>query len=255
MLKAKANIIKGLILIAIGLISIIVVFGRMPVSKIFIDGYKVESSFYSVDAYNSSGSRIFSLSPLDDYYYSGKAKEHLEDKLVASGNGNFLSQAVLSFTNLFFGKTKLIWNTKGRNSKGFSTVTYSINSIGKGIRITREIRLEHVSPTAIGQSVVICSDCMVTDNRNRIYFNGDSLNDYLINAAFLLKKTPMILGENQSFPNDISKIRIIGRDGKEKMEIPVVSGEAIYLQEKWHLLEFRVGAGKQAVSQTIYIKR
>ncbi len=251
---SKLNIIKLIALIAIGLVSIGVTLIRMPVNKSFAGGQKIEVSSYGVSVYNGSENLLFSLSPLNDYYYDGQAKEHLENKLTLSNNGDLLSQALVSFNNSVLGKNELIWETFGENSKGESTVNYSVEYTNGGIKITRKVSLQTITPTAIGQVLTICNDCMVTDDKNRAYFNGDTVNSYLINIALKANKVPTIIGENQSFPEGVSKLIIIGRDGKEKMSIPVI-GESIYLQDKWHLLELKTSTQKakdETVSQMIY---
>ncbi len=249
------TLIKSLIILAIGFISLLVTLVRMPVSSSFAGGQRIESSSYGLSVYQPSGSTLFTITPLNDYFYDGQAKEHLENKLLQSGNGNLFSEAVLDIENVVFNKDGLLWKTKGLNSKGGSSVSYSVESSNGGIKITRGINLQKVEPTAIGQVFTICSDCMVTDNTNRAYFNGDTVNSDLINIALKANKVPTIIGENQSFPAGITKIIIIGRDGKEKMSMPV-AGETIYLQDKWHLLEFKTPVAKaktENVSQVIYL--
>ena len=251
---SKTNIFKLITLLAIGLVSVWITLIRMPVNKSFAGGQKIEASSYGVSVYNGSGNLLFSLSPLNDYYYDGLAKEHLENKLAKSNNGDLLSQALTGFNNSVFGKNQLVWNTTGENSKGASAVNYSVEYAGGGIKITRTVSLQKITPTAVGQVLTICNDCMVTDDKNRAYFNGDTVNSYLINIALGANKVPTIIGENQSFPEGVNKLMIIGRDGKEKMSIPV-GGESIYLQDKWHILELKTSTQKaktETVSQIIY---
>ena len=244
--------LKFITLFAIGLVSLVVTLVRFPVDRSFIGGQRIEASSFGMSVYTPSGNTLFSLSPLNDYYYDGPSKEHLENKLLKSDNGNLITQAVVNFNNLALRKDSLIWDTQGENSKGKATVNYTVEYENGGITITREVDLEKTAQTSIGQVMTLCSDCMVTDDKNKAYFNGDTVNSDLINIALKASKVPTIIGENQSFPGQINKIIIIGRDGKEKMSVPIERGDLIYLQDKWHILEIKTPSKTKTVIQTIY---
>lgn len=251
-----SNKVRLAILIAIGLISIVITIVRMPVNRYFANGEKIEASSFGVSIYRGTDNPLFTITPLNDYYYNGSAKEHLENKLTESNNGSVVSEAIQNFNNLLFGKEKLTWNTQGENSKGESSVNYTVEYKGGAIKITRTVKLGTIEPTAIGQVLNICSDCIVTDDKNRAYFNGDTVTNYEIGVAQRANKIPVIVGEQQSFPEGVSKLIIIGGDGKVKMSIPVSKGDLVYVQDKWHILEIKVPTIRgetETVTQTIYL--
>ena len=248
------GILSLLVLLAIGLLSLAIVYLRLPTSSIFIDGNKLEASKYAVALFDKSGSLIFSLSPQNDFFYDGNARFHIEDSLSRSTDGGVLRQLYGSLEGIIFNRNILNWNTLGSNSRGRSTEDYRFNYSSNNLEVTRTIALGSEA-NDIGQVLTICSGCLVVDNKDRAYFNGDFVNQDNVNLASRLKFAPLIVGENQAFPSDISKIFIFDRFGNLKLEIPL-SNEEVFLQDRWHLLEIKapVDRAKNAtVKENIYI--
>jgi len=193
------------------------------------------------------------MSPLNDYYYNFDNKEHLEITLSDSNTGNLFDQFLITTRGLFLNKKTLVWNTLGGNSKGKVAANYKLEEIGNGIKITRNVNLEKLKPDRIGQVLKYCSGCIISDDRKRAFFNGETLSSSKIALASKLKLTVFVLGENEFFLPGSKKIFIIGGDGTVKAEIDT-AGSEVFLQEKWNVLEFKTPTnGKNTVNQTINI--
>ena len=250
------NIFKLLLLLIIGLISLAVVFLKTPINSFYIAENKAETTGFMLSIYDKSANILFSVSPLNDYYYQGTTKDHLEDKLVNSNSGNLIQQAILNFQGLILNKKSLIWNTEGKNGNGKVLVNYAVNSAPGKIEIVRQIEFEKIKADSISESVTICRDCLITDDKKRAYFNGFSITQQKIDSALRLGFIPVALGENQSFPLDISKISILNANGKPQVEIPILNN-IVFLQDKWNLLEIKSAVKKGSriqLKQDIYIQ-
>ncbi len=250
------NVFKLLLLLIIGLVSLAVVFLKTPINSFYAAGNKVESSGFVLSIYDKSANVLFSVSPLNDYYYQGIIKDHLENKLVNSNSGNLIQQVILNFQALILNKKSLIWNTEGNNGNGKVLVNYTVNSAPGKIEIVRQIEFEKIKADSISESITICRDCLITDDKKRAYFNGFSITQQKIDSALRLGFIPVALGENQSFPLDISKILILNVNGKTQVEIPI-SNNLVFLQDKWNLLEVKSAVKKGSriqLKQDIYIQ-
>lgn len=244
----------GLIgLIAIGLISLVVTFIRMPSNQVFINGNNLKGSAYSLNLYDSIGVVLFSISPLNDYSYSNTSKSHSEDKITSADDGGFIQNLWLSVNSLILNKKELVWNTKGNSQIGKTSLNYAVYQTPRGLEIHRTI-VSQETVNALGQVIKFCPDCLVTDDKNKVYFNADTVEQWDIDIATRLNLTPVIVGENQFLPPDVSLIRIIDRRDNLKMEIPL-NGAQVYLQYKWRLLEFKIELAKNqhSVKQDIYL--
>lgn len=243
-----------LVLALVGLISLVLTFLAQKTVKITADGNSVEASKYALNVFDNSNSVIFSISPLNDYYYEDNNKEHLELNLTNSNDGNLYDQFLITTSDLFFNKRILIWNTIGNNSKGRISANYKIEEIGNGIKVTRNISLEKIKPDQIGQILKYCSGCIIADDNKRAFFNGETIDSVKTALASKLKLTVFVLGENEFFLPGSKKIFIIEPNGTIKAEIDT-KGSEVFLQEKWNLLEFKTPIGtKNSVFQTINIK-
>lgn len=250
------NTFKILVLTFIGIVSLSLVLWRSPIKKNFSEAGKAELSSYGMTFYGNFGNIIFSLSPLNDYYYDFSHKEHVFSKSTGSKNGSFMDQAVITMRGLFLNKKDLVWEGIGENSRGEVGVKYEVKYVEKSIEIRRKIEIKDSKFTNIGEAIKICPGCLVADDKERLFFNGDLVNEDKINLATDLKKILFALGNNQSFPQDISKITILNRDGKTLLEIPVTDQE-IFWEEEWGILEFKtkfsLNEGARKNTQVIYL--
>jgi len=250
------NVFKLLLLLIIGLGSLAVVFLKTPVNSFYAAGNKVETSGFAINIYDKSANVLFSVSPLNDYYYQGPIKDHLENKLVNSNSGNLIQQAILNFQALILNKKSLVWNTEGNNGGGKVIVNYTVNSFPGKVEIVRKIEFARIQADSISESITICRNCLVADDKKRAYFNGFSITQQKIDSALRLNLIPVALGENQSFPLDVSKILILNANGKIQIEIPI-SKTQVFLQDNWNLLEIKSAVKKDSkiqLKQDIYIQ-
>jgi hypothetical protein len=235
-------------LVTIGLLSLAITFVRTPVNQVIINGGVVKSSPFDLAVYNNAGDILLSVSPLNDFFYTNKVKDHLSDKIITSTNANFAQDIWLSLKALVLNKKELIWNTVGSNASGKVKVNanYVVNQINGGIEIQRTFS-PSAGITSLGQAIKFCADCLVTDDKNRAYFNADTVGQFDINTATRLHLTSVVVGENQFLPQDISEIKIIDRENNLKLTIPVKQNQ-VFLQYKWRLLEFKADLGRNGAS-------
>lgn len=248
------NRILGLfVLIAIGLLSLAVTFTRMPANQVIINRDTVKSSSLDVSLYDNAGDVLFSTSPLNDYFYANNVKYHFEDKIVSSNNGGLAQTLWLSLKNLIFNKKELMWDVIGSNSFGKISISYALSQVRGGVEIKRAFSSK-MNAENLGQVIEFCPDCLVTDDKNRVYFNADTVRQFDIDTAARLNLTPLVIGENQFFPQNASLIKIIDRNNKLKMRIPVKSAQ-VFLQYQWRLLEFKIkfNKGETSISQEILL--
>jgi hypothetical protein len=245
----KGGILGLVALITISFISLVITFVRIPSNQIIINGDVIKSSSFGLSFYNNAGDILFSVSPLNDYFYINNTSDHLTDKIISSNNGNFVQNVLSSLKGIVFNREELVWNTN--NSE--KSVNYVVNQINGGVEIKRTINSK-VVVQSIGQVIKFCSDCLVADDKNRAYFNADTVQQFDIDTAMRLNLTPVVIGENQFLPLDITKIKIIDRNNNAKIEIPV-RGNQVFLQYKWRLLEFKANLGKDGafVSQEVLL--
>jgi hypothetical protein len=226
---------------------------RTPVNQVIINGDVVKSSPFDLTVYNNAGNMLFSVSPLNDFFYTNSVKDHLADKITGSSNSGFIQDLWVNLKSLVLDKKELIWNFVGNNVGGKKNINYVVNQINGGIEIQRT-----VSPItgikSLGQAIKFCADCLVTDDKNRAYFNADTVEQFDIDTATRLHLTPVIIGENQFLPQDITEIKIIDRENNPKIVIPIKQN-LVFLQYKWRLLEFKINLtrGKTSVSQEVLL--
>lgn len=250
--KLNWSLLKFLTFLTIGLVSIGFIYLRTPTNKIFMEGGEILSSDYGVGFYDNSKQVLLSTSPLNDFYYQGSSQYHLLNKIEKS-NDNILKKIWQDLGGIFLDKKSFSWQAFGKNSDGEASSSYEIIYSKGNIKIERNVMNKKVFD-AIGETYVICANCIVADSKNRVYYNFDLLTQEKIDLASRLNLVPVILSGDQFFPKDVSRILILDRSGKTKIEIPI-SGEQVFLQEKWHQIEFKVSVKsnvKNSVKQVIY---
>lgn len=247
-----------ILLLVIGLTSLGMTFLRMPNDKIFDDYGRAEATPYNVSFYNNLGEIILTVSPLNDYYYQGLAKQHLISKLKDSRNRQVWQELRLNLESLFLNRKGIFWNSVALDPKNDFSVTYEIKSEKNQIGLTRLIKSPKKDFDSVGLAITFCPKCLVTDDKKRAYLNENLLD--MEKISFLEKKnfTPVVVREGQFLPSDILKLTILNESGRVDMEIPVAANQQISFQDKWRILELKtpVKKGKEAViKQTIYIPK
>jgi hypothetical protein len=249
----KKGIVGLVLLVTIGLLSLAVTFSRMPASQIIINAGVIRSSSFALSFYDTTGNLLFSVSPQNDYFYTNSVKDHLEDKISGTDNGNFLQNVWISLRSLVFNQKELIWNTVGSSANGQESVNYTVNQVNGGVEIQRAVAAKS-NIKSLGQVLQFCADCLVTDDKKRIYFNADTVTQADLETAARLSLTPVVIGENQFLPQDIKEVRVIDGNNNLKLEIPVLKAQ-VFLQYKWRLLEFKASLKNNgtAVSQEVLL--
>lgn len=245
----KKGIVGLLALITISFISLVISFARIPSNQVVINGDSVKSSYFGLSFYDNAGDILFSVSPLNDYFYTNNASDHLEDKISKSDNGNFPQKLWISLKSLILNRKELVWNTNSNNNGA----NYVVKQINGGVMLQRTFN-SNLDVTSIGQVIKFCPDCLVVDAKNRVYFNADTIQQFDIDTAKRLNLVPVVVGENQFLASDVSIIKIVDRNNNLKIEIPVNKAQ-VYMQYKWRLLEFRAKLvkGEKSVSQEVLL--
>ena len=152
----KKGIVGLVLLVTIGLLSLAVTFSRMPASQIIINAGVIRSSSFALSFYDTTGNLLFSVSPQNDYFYTNSVKDHLEDKISASSNGNFLQNVWTSLRSLVFNQKELIWNTVGSSANGQESVNYTVNQVNGGVEIQRAVAAKSIIKS-LGQVLQFCA--------------------------------------------------------------------------------------------------
>lgn len=249
------GILKVFLLLTIGSLSVIFLLPKNPTNQIFVPQGEIDATRYGFNLRMSSGEQFFFGFPLNDFYYHGFSKNHLLDKVTESRGGNIWEELSKILKEVFLNEKSAKLTLKGSNHDGNGEIDYEIKYSGGKIEIEKKISLDK-NFDAIGETITICPDCFVTDDKNRIYLNRGSLTQNLIDFATKMNLTPLVIGEDQFFPVATSKIIILNHDGKVKIQIPTYSNEQISLRGGWNLLEIRIpvrSAKSVKIRQIIYL--
>lgn len=234
--------------------SLAVAFLRMPKESVFDSFGKAESTPYNISFYNNYEEIIFTVSPLNDYYYRGSLKEHLVNKLGEDKRKNLWQEFLVSMKGLFLNRKELFWEV----SENDFTTSYDVLSKSNEITILRKVKSLEKDFDAIGQSITICPKCLITDDQKRAYLSDSDLDKGKIDILEKIKFIPVIVREEQFLPSDIKKISILNETGESMLDIPVLNNEQISFQDKWEILEFKtpISQGKEVLlKQVIYIPK
>lgn len=237
--KATQLLIIGLI----ALCSVLITLSKLPTKSVFGNLGSLESSFYVTTFYDNSHNSFFSISPLNDFYYDGSFKDHLLDKITDSKTGIPISQLWQSVQSMFLGNKIITWNTFGQNGRTQGSVQYILQLKDSKLEVIRKIDFKNTAVSRVGEVINICSSCLIFDDKKRLFFNGGFLNEEKLEAASKLNLTPFLIEENQSFPKGSSLISILSPDEMVRADISIGDSE-VFLQDKWHLLEFTSNLGK-----------
>lgn len=246
--------------ILIALLSFIVIGFAIILTSLSRFQSKISSqSFYqiSVNRYSLSFSQsilqkpVFKISPLDDYYYYGSTKDHIADSTTFTKIDDTNDKLEILLENMFFGDKRVKWTTLGNNG---IKISYLISDYrGDSVKITRRLSNLKDEVYAIGQSIVLCDDCILIDQFKRVYFNGGLLSEQKLNLAQSLGLTPVILTSG-ILPTDVSEISILDLSANPKIVIPIFPNQQILYDERWHLLELKTfinDKGKAELSQVV----
>jgi hypothetical protein len=248
-------ILKAFALLTMGLISVAFFLLKYPTNQIFVSQGEIDSTKYGYNLYESSG-EVFTFGfPLNDFYYHGFSKSHLLNVVSESANGGLMEDFLVVLKDVFLNQKSMKLVFKGKNSDGNGEVDYGVKYFGNRIEIDRKISLSK-NFDAIGESIVICPGCLVTDNKHRVYLNQGFLTQNMFDFTAKMNLTPLIVGKDQFLPVGISGIIILDKNGKVRMQIPTYPNEQASMQEGWSLLEIRIpvqSARSVTIKQIIYL--
>lgn len=249
----KIILIASIILIA--LFTILVSYFRMSQERLVGQGYRIDFTKYSIAIFkDNTGEQVLQVSPQDDYYYQGSLKDHIISQSEFQRRHNYLAESVLLFKKLFGGKTYQ-WSAEGDNQIWHAVVSYELSMTSDGVVIKRTLPKLPKTIYAIGQAVVFCDTCIVTDNLKRIYYNGDSVSTKDLSVGKKLGLTPFVLDRHQSIVG-ITKLNILDAEGKPLATLPVYSDQEVYFDQKYHLVELKAiipAKRTEAMSQKIQL--
>lgn len=242
-------------IITISLISVVVVLNQTANKTAFFEAGSIEVSPYAAAVYNLQGIKMLSISPLDDFVYRDDKKTHLGEKIKKSSNGSLLDILFQLIHNTFSAGKNILWRVEFTSTKSPVTINYYLTTHDQRIDIERKaLFLNNFG--SIGKSIIYCSDCFVGDDKNRLYFTDNP--EEKLNFAKKFNKIPISIGKNQSFLNDANFVIVFMRGGEKAFSVPI-DGEEVFLDEKWHLLEFKQNLGvekdKSSVKQTILLSK
>lgn len=261
-LKIFPALLILLVFIGFGLIIILINLNRTIINTLYESAYQVKTGTYSIAVLNSSNEEIFKISPLDDFYYHGLTKDHLSDQ-NSFKQLNPPTDKLLPFLNdILLGKRLLLWRSTGKDK---IQIQYQIQPLERNtLKIDRILTNFNPKTYAIGQSLVYCADCIVTDSLNRAYFLKEFYTPEKENIVKSLNLDPVIL-ETALLPKTLSKITVIDSEANFKFSTTVNPDQEVYLEQKWNILEFKTFiteqeaknssklGGKVVISQIIYL--
>lgn len=243
MLSNQSNIyMKKILLVTliifIGLSTIIVGFLRVQQERLEGQGFRVDFTKYSIAIFKDNTSeQILRISPQDDYYYQDSLKDHVINQAYVERKRNYTEEVIFLFGKIFGVKT-FRWSEEGDNKQWHAAVSYGITVTSDGIVIQRQFSNIPKNVYAIGQAVVFCNTCLVVDNFNRRYLNGDSVSTQDFTFSEKHNLSALVFDRHQSIIG-ISRLRILSAQGKTLAELPVYSDQEVFFDQKYHLLELK----------------
>lgn len=246
-------LIPALLVITTSIFMLFVSMNRMKFNSHSDSIYRTIVNPQSLSFYTSDlAKEIFRISPFDDYIYIGSDKKHMADIQTFKRAYQQSNEVFQLIRRLLFDNKHIEWFVITDNSK----IRYEIiNKGGNGISVIRELEKSNLRPQFIGQSVVICNDCYVIDNNNRIFFSENYLSDRQIQFASSGHFMPVILSETL-LPINISTLVIIDSNFNPKITLPIKPNQQILYDQKWQLIEIRslLKPEENFVEQTIYFE-
>lgn len=223
----------ALAIIAIGLLSFAFSISNYAGDTISFGKFSFSTNDGVMSVYKQgSQTTLFALSPLDDYIYAD-VKEHIASS-VNQTQVNPIPGWVQMAAGPFIPQQSLIWDVNVPSSLLLSNITYAITTSQDKINIQRTVKGS--SLTEIGESLVYCYGCYVTDGQN-IYFNTVEIDPSMIALTQQLHLTPVFVSTDQYLPTTESSLFVINAQGQKQYQLFIAKEDKIYLQERWHLLE------------------
>jgi hypothetical protein len=244
----KVLYLTVLFLISLGIISFSL-FRYKPFAY-YIGNFSVQPGAYSFSINrNDSSEQLVRISPFDDYFYWNNTKDHPISSADFKSSGDITNVFSKFLNGRLINRTRVSWFMESNNG---TRIKYDIENISPSeFEITRTFEKTNDKIDAVGQSVIICPDCLVTDNKSRVFFTTELLTAEKLETANQMNLSPLVLSNN-ILPNDVEKIVILDKNKNPKMTLSTQGHIEVSFDEKWQLLEFKTWLGNQSsVSQTI----
>lgn len=212
---------------------------RNPSDALLGKEFRAQIGPYAIEFYtNKKTEPLFRVSALDDFYYIGSSEDHIIDNVADFQNDSVFFNELNMLVSNIVSQNKLLWAIVGQNHKKTVKIAYEVEKKEDGwIEITRKLTTNQYGVYAVGKSITFCSNCMLKDNNNQIYFATSLLQQEKIETANRLKLTPFII--DRKLPLHISELFVIDPKGNTQLDLPIDKKEEIYFDEQWHLLEIK----------------
>jgi hypothetical protein len=186
-----------------------------------------------------NGQVFMRVSPYDDYFYTDRAKRHVAERRSLTRVRSI--EEYLSFLqSLLFKPSELYLSIEDGAQR--PSITYKV-SFGekKQFVLSRTLSEESRGINAIGQSFVLCYNCIVTDDQGYAYFNYELLAERKEDYAKALGLVVFSIHRNQPLPGVGTEREIVVRDalGKRMLSVYLMADDIVYYDEKYRLLEIK----------------
>lgn len=236
-MKALSIVLIVIIIFFIGLAAILSAVSVNQIDSFSETDYQIKFNPYGISFYSPDlSTEIVKISPLDDYYYSKDAKDHLlsPSHIVKGAKDNNPFSNILR--TLMLGRKSLVWKAESKEGK---VITYEIlkesNSL---VRFKRKIEKPNPDIQAIGQSLILCKECLITDQMKRVFFAPKEAGGDKFKLAQSFQLTPVLV-TNNILPDNISKLIILDSNFNTKLVIFIRPSQQVFYDEKWNLVELK----------------
>lgn len=226
-----------LFIVLVGVTSFAMSFYTAQLKDFPNDFFVIKTNPYNISFYEPRlQERIVSISPFDDYLYSGRVKYHPSEKETFIRLRNSSYNPFWLIKSVFEGKDYKGWVSEDREG---IPIEYNLVANQEGrLEIIRTLNDNNEKITAIGQTLIYCDSCFIKDNKGRIYFNNKADRTDNISFAKSIGLIPVFVNRNEKLPEGITTFSIIDRVGNEKVVIPSDNIET-YFNEDWKQVEFK----------------
>lgn len=253
-LRVLGLIIIIIIIFFIGLAAILSAVSINQINSFSETDYQIKFNPFGISFYSPDlSTEIVKISPLDDFYYSKDTKDHLVSSSSFVGGAEDNNPLANILRTLMLGRKSLVWKAK---SKEGIIITYEIlkesNSL---VRFKRKMNKTNIDVSAIGQSLVLCKDCLITDQMKRAFFTPKEVSSDKFKLAQSFQLTPVIV-TNNILPDSISKLIILDSNFNTRLVIFIRPSQQIFYDDRWNLVELKTPLKNEVIEviQTLSFK-
>lgn len=241
-----------ILILIIGLLVVFFSYLRLKKDELVTFTFPIISNQYGFSVMDKNGDRpIFKISTFDDFYYTPKNQKHILDRSrfeSSSKSTSWIKKLLQKISNI---ERERSWRFQGKDS---IDVVYKIEEKeDKKFVISRKVNQINPETYAIGQSLVFCQGCLLTDKNKRIFYSDELLKQEKLDFAGEKELTPIIISK-KLLPSGLSEVIIVDSEMKPVISIKISANQQAFYDEKWNLLELKTFIGKQRpvqISQSI----